>query len=188
MFVYCREILHLSEQEAYLRIHVARATRKHPMLLDMLGDGRLHLSGIAKLAPLLTEENRETLLARATHQSKRQIDELVAEFSPKPDVPPSMRKLPKRRKKTEPNAKASPKPEPKSELCPYGMVTNTMMRFEQELDLPQHPRSEIRNQFIRDNFAELRQRFRDKLHYPGGPTNYRRSKRIKFAYDSEWDH
>jgi hypothetical protein len=73
-------------------------------------------------------------------------------------------------------------------LGPYGMVTNTMMRFEQELDLPQHPRSEIRNQFIRDNFAELRQRFRDKLHYPGGPTNYRRSKRIKFAYDSEWDH
>jgi hypothetical protein len=120
MFVYCREILHLSEHEAYLRINVARASRKHPMLLDMLGDGRLHLSGIAKLAPMLTEENRETLLARATHQSKRQIDELVAELSPKPDVPPSMRELPKRPKKTEPNSKANPnpKPEPKSELGP----------------------------------------------------------------------
>jgi hypothetical protein len=65
------------------------------------------------------------------------------------------------------------------------MVTNTMMRFEQEFDLPKRPLSEIRNQFIRDNLAELRQRFRAKLHYPRGPTNYRRSKRIKFANDSE---
>ena len=52
MFVYCTEVLHLSEHEAYLRIKVARASRKHPLLLEMLSDGRCHLSGIAKLAPL----------------------------------------------------------------------------------------------------------------------------------------
>ena len=50
MFAYCTEVLHLSEAEAYLRITVARAAREHPLLLTMLGDGRLHLSGIAKLA------------------------------------------------------------------------------------------------------------------------------------------
>ena len=61
------------------------------------------------------------------------------------------------------------------------MVTNMMMRFEQELDLPKRARSEVGNQFIRDNLAELRQRFQVVLHYPEGPTNYRRSKRIKFA-------
>jgi len=98
MFVYSTEVLHLSEHEAYLRITVARAARKHPILLDMLADGRLHLSGIAKLVPLLTESNRETLLARAAHQSKRKIEELVAELSPKPDVPATLRKLPERRK------------------------------------------------------------------------------------------
>ena len=54
MFVYCTEVLHLSEHEAYLRIAAARAAREHPVLLAMLGDGRLHLSGIAKLAPHLT--------------------------------------------------------------------------------------------------------------------------------------
>ncbi len=70
MFVYCTEVLHLSEHEAYLRIAVARASRRHPVLLDMLGDGRLHLSGIAKLAPWLTEANRETLLARAAYKSQ----------------------------------------------------------------------------------------------------------------------
>ena len=94
MFVYCTEVLNLSESEAYLRIAVARASRKHPMLLTMLGDGRLHLSGIAKLAPCLTDSNREALLARAAHKSKREIEELVAEVSPKPDVAAGMRKLP----------------------------------------------------------------------------------------------
>jgi hypothetical protein len=94
MFVYCTEVLHLSEREAYLRITAARASRKHPILLEMLSDGRLHLTAIALLAPHLREENRDTLLARACHKSKRQIEELVAELSPKPDVPASIRKLP----------------------------------------------------------------------------------------------
>ncbi|HEX9724873.1 MAG TPA: hypothetical protein VGC53_11395 [Vicinamibacteria bacterium] len=30
MFAYCTETLHLSEHETYLRIKVARASRKHP--------------------------------------------------------------------------------------------------------------------------------------------------------------
>jgi hypothetical protein len=94
MFAYCTEVLHLSEAEAYLRIAVARASRQHPVLLEMLADGRLHLSGIERLAPHLTPENREDLLARAAHRSKRQIEELVAELAPKPDAPSVMRKLP----------------------------------------------------------------------------------------------
>jgi hypothetical protein len=73
MFAYCTEVLHLSEAEAYLRIAAARAARAHPPLLTMLRDGRLHLTGIAKLAPHLTPENAATLLHRATHRSKAQI-------------------------------------------------------------------------------------------------------------------
>jgi len=41
MFAYCMDVLHLSEAEAYLRIATARASRKHPILLTMLADGRL---------------------------------------------------------------------------------------------------------------------------------------------------
>jgi len=60
------------------------------MLLTMLAEGRLHLSGIAKLAPLLTAANREELLARAAGKSKRGIEELVAELSQGPTFhPPS---------------------------------------------------------------------------------------------------
>jgi 5-methylcytosine-specific restriction endonuclease McrA len=97
MFAYCTEALHLSEAEAYLRIAAARASREHPILLVMLGDGRLHLTGIAKLAPHLTRENRDALLKRATHRSKRQIEELIAELAPSPDAPSVVRKLPERR-------------------------------------------------------------------------------------------
>ena len=66
------------------------------MLLDMLADGRLHLTGIGKLVPRLTPDNRDELLKRATHRSKREIEELVAELRPRPDVPTSVRKLPTR--------------------------------------------------------------------------------------------
>jgi hypothetical protein len=63
----------------------------------MLADGRLHLTAIAKLAPHLTLENREDILKRAAHKSRREIEELVAELSPRPDAPAVMRKLPDRR-------------------------------------------------------------------------------------------
>ena len=98
MHTYCTDVLHLSDAEAYLRIRSARASRQHPVLLTMLEDGRLHLSGIAQLAPHLTDANCDELLARATHKTKRQILVLLAETAPKPDVPPAIRKVPERAK------------------------------------------------------------------------------------------
>jgi hypothetical protein len=62
----------------------------------MLADGRLHLAGISKLAPHLTAANRDALLGRAVHKTKRQIEDLVAELAPRPDVPSLVRKLPER--------------------------------------------------------------------------------------------
>jgi hypothetical protein len=38
-YTYCREVLQLSESESYNRIEAARAARKFPMILDVLGDG-----------------------------------------------------------------------------------------------------------------------------------------------------
>jgi hypothetical protein len=118
MFSYSLEVMHLSEHEAYERITAARASRKYPMLLEMLRDGRLHLSGIGKLAPHLTEENCERLLARAAHKTKRQIEELLVEISPKPDVPPVIRKLPERSAKTPPQKPPRTPPQTPIELRP----------------------------------------------------------------------
>jgi hypothetical protein len=96
MFAYCTEVLHLSEFEAYLRITAARAARQHPVLLAMLREGSLHLTAVAKLAPHLTRENCETLLGRAAHRTKREVEELIAEVAPRPDAPTVVRKLPER--------------------------------------------------------------------------------------------
>ena len=96
MFEYCRRVLGLRENEAYLRITVARTARDNPALLDMLRDSRLHLSGIARLAPHLTRQNSEAVLKRASGMSHREIRELVCELEPRPDVAPSVRKLPER--------------------------------------------------------------------------------------------
>ena len=131
MFVYCMTVLHLSEAEAYLRIAAARASREHPMILAMLSDGRLHLTAIAELRRHLTLENRDGLLARATHRSKRQIEELIAEIAPRPDVPAVMRKLPERRTLPAAGLLAAPSrergpmletdPDPALELVPDGV-------------------------------------------------------------------
>jgi hypothetical protein len=99
MFAYCTQVLHMSEHEAYLRINIARASRKHPRLLAMLETGQLHLSGAAELAPLLpglSLPQRDALLDRAIHKSKRQIQELVAELAPRPEVGSTIRQVPRR--------------------------------------------------------------------------------------------
>jgi hypothetical protein len=82
-----RRLLDVLRQSRRVEADLARASREHPILLEMLGDGRLHLSGIAKLAPHLSVETRDALLARAAHRSRREIEDLVAELAPRPDAP-----------------------------------------------------------------------------------------------------
>ena len=117
MFQYCIDVLHLSEGEAYRRIAAARLSRKYPVILTMLEDGRLHLCGIGVLSKNLSDANYEDVLARATHKSKRELEKLVAELAPKPDVPPTIRKRPQRK------AKAAPS-ELSNELCPGRVEQN----------------------------------------------------------------
>ena len=116
MFGYCTEVLHLSEYVAYLRIACARAARTFPILLDMLRDGRLHLTAIKHIAPLLfdaaDETQREEILRCATHKSKREIEQLVARLRPQPDVATTVRKLPKRRGRRSPKPGSQLGPDP----------------------------------------------------------------------------
>ena len=97
MFAYCVEVLGLGESEAYLRIAAARASREHPLLLEMLRDGRLLLTAVARLASHLTPENCDRVLKRAANRSKREIEELIAELDPRPDARSAIRRLPQPR-------------------------------------------------------------------------------------------
>jgi hypothetical protein len=96
MFVYCRSALGMSEAEAYLRMRAADVGRKFPLVLERFGSGDVHLSAIKLLAPHLTQDNHARLLDRVRGMTKREIEVLVAELAPKPDVPARMRKLPER--------------------------------------------------------------------------------------------
>jgi hypothetical protein len=94
LFNYCTQALHLSEHAAYGRIEAVRATNRFPVVLTQLTDGDVTLTTICLLAPLLTDENHEALLAAARHKSRRDNEQLVVATRPKPDAPAVVRKLP----------------------------------------------------------------------------------------------
>jgi 5-methylcytosine-specific restriction endonuclease McrA len=87
LYTYCVYELRMSEDEAQRRCRAARLARRFPILLDMLAEASLHLTGILLIGPHLTEENQGELLARARFRTKREIERLVAEVAPCPDVP-----------------------------------------------------------------------------------------------------
>jgi hypothetical protein len=94
LFTYCVQVLHVSEHAAFNRIEAARAARRFPLILERLADGSVHLTAIRLLAPKLTPENHRALLDAARHKSKREIEHLIAQLEPRPDVAASIRKLP----------------------------------------------------------------------------------------------
>jgi hypothetical protein len=57
------------------------------------------------LARHLTAANHREVLAAATRRSKREVEELIAQHFPKPDTPPSIRKVPER---TQPRVTVAP--------------------------------------------------------------------------------
>lgn len=96
LFVYCTQVLHLSEHAAYGRIAVARAARRFPVILDMLASGPVNLTTVVLLAAHLTRENHREILDVASHKSKREVEELAARLRPRPSMPGLVRRLPNR--------------------------------------------------------------------------------------------
>jgi hypothetical protein len=94
LFTYCTEVLRLSEDATCNRIQAARACRDFPVILEALASGAMSLTSVRILRPHLTLENHEAVLARASGRSRREIEALIAELAPRPDVPSSVRKLP----------------------------------------------------------------------------------------------
>jgi len=96
LFRYCRKVLHLSEDAVYNRIKTARAARRYPGIVNRLESGALSLTTVRLLAPRLTPENHQELLAAASGKGKQAVEELLACRFPQPDVPARVRKLPSR--------------------------------------------------------------------------------------------
>ncbi len=96
MFEFCVRHYGMSEAVTAKRIWAARTARRFPVVLAMLERGDLHLGAIHLLARHLTPENHRCVLERARHRSSREIEKLIAEIAPQPDVPSRVRALPRR--------------------------------------------------------------------------------------------
>jgi len=94
LFAYLTQFLHLSEHAAYGRMQAARAVRRYPVILDLLADGAVNLTTITLLAPELTPDNHRDLLAAVRHNSRRQVEEIIARLRPRPPARSLIRRLP----------------------------------------------------------------------------------------------
>ena len=79
MFGYCVDALHMAEDEAHERIMAARLARRFPVIFEMLADGRLNATTLDMLAPHLTSDNADDLLALASHQNEHDLHVMLTE-------------------------------------------------------------------------------------------------------------
>ena len=108
LFSYCTHALRLSEDAACNRIEAARACRCFPVIVDLLASGQVTLTAVRLLGRHLTPENHQSVLAKACGRSRQQIEVLVAELAPQPDVPTSVRRLSTFMATPSPSATAAP--------------------------------------------------------------------------------
>lgn len=102
--------LGFSEGESWKRLTVARAGRAYPMLLELIAEGKLHLTGAALLSGKLTQANHAELLTRAQGKTKHDIQVLLATLAPQPNTPGQVRRLPERPQQKAPVGPPLPTP------------------------------------------------------------------------------
>jgi Domain of unknown function (DUF222) len=104
LWTFCLRALHLREGAAGRRIAAMRVLRRLPSLAEALRDGRLCLSTVALLGPLLSEENAAEIVERAAYRTKAEVEHLVASLQPRSAPKDGLRKLPDRRDPSAPPA------------------------------------------------------------------------------------
>ena len=112
LFAYCVGELRLSEDMACKRIRAARVAREFPALFPAVAGGRLSLGGVLVLAPRLTPENVDELVAAASGRSRSKIEALLAERFPQADVPTRVESV---------------GPTPELEIANKGLVTGPIL-------------------------------------------------------------
>ena len=96
LWAFCQRALHLREGPAALRITAMRALRRLPALAEALRDGRLCLTTVRLLEPILADENAAEIIARASYKTKAEVERLVVTIQPRSSPKDGVRKLPGR--------------------------------------------------------------------------------------------
>jgi hypothetical protein len=83
LWAYCLEVLHLGESAAGRRTRAMRILRRFPSLEAPLRDGRLCLSTLCALGPVLTDDDLAGLVERAAFLSEAETERLVVSIQPR---------------------------------------------------------------------------------------------------------
>ncbi len=86
MYEFCCRKLKLSEGSAHRHIAAARIARSYPIVLDLLREGRIHVTALSMLQTYLTVDNHAELIAESCDRSKAEVEFLIRSRFPKPDV------------------------------------------------------------------------------------------------------
>lgn len=90
----CLRALHLREGAAGRRIGAMRVLRRFPSLSEALREGRLSLSTLCVLGPVLTPENVDEVVERAAFRTKAETDAIAAAVKPRTAPADGVRRLP----------------------------------------------------------------------------------------------
>ena len=87
LFYYLQRELRLSDGAAHFRKVAARLIQRFPEVVEPLREGKLCITSIVELARVMTPENREEMLPRFFHMSKREAKAVAAAILPAAVVP-----------------------------------------------------------------------------------------------------
>src|SRR5499427_2456434 len=90
LWTYCMKVLHLSEGSTYRRTHAIEILRRFPRLAAHLRGGRLNLSTLVELGPVLHDGNVDALTARAAYMSKSDVERMLASLRKPAEPPPEL--------------------------------------------------------------------------------------------------
>ena len=139
MRAYCLWELGLSEDETRKRMQAARSARRHPVLLEALADGRLHLTAVNLLATHLTEKNVDELVEAASHKTRAEIEVVLARRFPRPDAPDGVVELTEGALEHTPDGLRPRSPERYLLQCAIGGSTRELLQRARELMSHRNP-------------------------------------------------
>lgn len=87
IFLFCARSLRYCEGTAFNRAKAAEAGGRFPFLLDLVEDGELSVTALAKLSSVLTQANCRHLAREARGKTTREVEQLVASLAPRPQAP-----------------------------------------------------------------------------------------------------
>lgn len=78
MEAFCVGRYRVDEDEVFALVLAARTARRFPQIFEAIADGRLHVEGVALLAPHLSPETADDLLRAAEKKGESEIRRLLA--------------------------------------------------------------------------------------------------------------